>query len=143
VQHITHMRRLKGSMRVRPYLGYQIRATKNCKRLLAIRLLRGTARLAAFRSQLTICQTCNGFKSSLVRSNACRMGQCISAINAVQTLTTPQNGTQSVAHTRNDYELVGRHMNQPPQEEAVALLLELPVAAAQPLAELCGCCHHR
>lgn len=36
------------------------------------------------------------------------MGQCMSAVNAVQTLTTTQDGTQAVVHTRNDYELVIR-----------------------------------
>lgn len=36
------------------------------------------------------------------------MGQCLSAANAVQTVLTTQDGTQGVALTRNDYELVIR-----------------------------------
>ncbi|KAL4440656.1 hypothetical protein ABPG77_000365 [Micractinium sp. CCAP 211/92] len=36
------------------------------------------------------------------------MGQCLSAVNTVQTLVTTQDGTQDIVHTRNDYELVIR-----------------------------------
>lgn len=34
------------------------------------------------------------------------MGQCLSAANAAVDVLAPQDGTQNVAATRNDYELV-------------------------------------
>ncbi|KAL4457561.1 hypothetical protein ABPG75_012426 [Micractinium tetrahymenae] len=36
------------------------------------------------------------------------MGQCLSAVNTVQTLVTTQDGNQDIVLTRNDYELVIR-----------------------------------
>ncbi|PSC72633.1 hypothetical protein C2E20_3848 [Micractinium conductrix] len=36
------------------------------------------------------------------------MGQCMSAVNTIQTLTTAQDGNQDIVLTRNDYELVIR-----------------------------------